>query len=848
MITQQAVNTTVTSNTFDTKRMGVIADSRALNLILKNLYTSPIDAIVRELSTNAVDAHTSIGNTDPYHIQLPSQYDTNFIIRDFGPGLDEKEIDLYLNTLFSSSKSKTNEQIGGFGLGSKSPFSLVDSFNIESFKNGFKYSGLWYRQDDGEYLLVVTNVSPTKEPNGLKFIVTCNSIDVGKFSAAANTQLFNLALKPMFLSDIDNLESVYDFAWAYNLATTYDNIKVYTQNDVSIPSVQSYTQIKNNFFASVGGVVYPVDHFFLPEESENFKNFVTYITSRGNKIVIEIPVGSVTIPLNRESIEHTKDNLKVLIDAVDKTSNLAVIEHFKPFYDFIGNSVTKPTYANFISLLIKHSSSEGKSCNFPDTLSTKLINLDFFGTKYSDAVLSTTLGLTTPNNFYYNFKKVWKNYIQGIVPFGTLMSRFTSNIKDINSVQQHFDGSYSRGKKHVAISLPSTTKTVYLIQFVEGSPFTSKRFQHTLDTNYKSHDDKTSSSYVYKGPAAAYDLLLAFLIEMYEPFGITIVSLKTSDLLKPPIVRKPKVVNTTPVVVASPTTPKFMVGLRTLSGYRSGYNSSSPVSYQLDSNGCIIPLGKTYCESDVVYLFNSDQTVSYTTEKLLQFYEKQFKIETSFIATANSYQKYFDMLESAGVKVVDPSTVFSYYENLYTAQTNVVYSPKEAILEIVLAAVHLERSGTHEEINDVFSRTPNTYHFCNFILKIYESDYKGIVINTELDAYVRANIIDVRYCFAADVDCYMYHPADAFKDIRGTLNELEYARIVHYSNSSSRNNFDPSLITNCFTHISNLIFETKVYKYAIRYFQESGGYTTFPRSVDSIKYKILTELGLTWNF
>ena len=49
-------------------------------------------------------------------IQLPSLLSTDLIIKDYGPGLDDQEIDKYLNCLFSSSKGDSNSFMGGFGL------------------------------------------------------------------------------------------------------------------------------------------------------------------------------------------------------------------------------------------------------------------------------------------------------------------------------------------------------------------------------------------------------------------------------------------------------------------------------------------------------------------------------------------------------------------------------------------------------------------------------------------------------------------------------------------------------------------------------------------------------------
>ena len=83
-------------------------------------------------------------------------------------------------------------------VGSKSPFALVDSFNIESYKNGIKYTGLWYKKECGTPLLIIIDKAPTQEPNGLKFIVPALPEHTKEFTDAFNKQLFNFHLKPLF--------------------------------------------------------------------------------------------------------------------------------------------------------------------------------------------------------------------------------------------------------------------------------------------------------------------------------------------------------------------------------------------------------------------------------------------------------------------------------------------------------------------------------------------------------------------------------------------------------------------------------------------------------------------------
>lgn len=120
-----------------TDQFKIKAGAHAFKILSSGLYSNKIAAVLREIGCNAVDAHVAIGApTRPIKVKMPTALDPQFYIQDFGPGLPDDFIRRNYTTYFDSTKSGDNNQIGGFGLGSKSPFAYTDQFRVESSYDG----------------------------------------------------------------------------------------------------------------------------------------------------------------------------------------------------------------------------------------------------------------------------------------------------------------------------------------------------------------------------------------------------------------------------------------------------------------------------------------------------------------------------------------------------------------------------------------------------------------------------------------------------------------------------------------------------------------------------------------
>jgi hypothetical protein len=158
------------------------ATSKAFRILSDGLYSDKITAIIRELSCNAYDAHVEAGTLDtPFTMHLPTQFEPQFSIRDFGVGLKHDDIIHVYTTYFESTKTHSNEFIGCLGLGSKSPFSYVDNFTIVSFYKNEKRTYNAFMNEDGLPDIALMSEMETDEHDGIEVSFAVSNTDFRSF-------------------------------------------------------------------------------------------------------------------------------------------------------------------------------------------------------------------------------------------------------------------------------------------------------------------------------------------------------------------------------------------------------------------------------------------------------------------------------------------------------------------------------------------------------------------------------------------------------------------------------------------------------------------------------------------
>ena len=121
---------------FQRKQFQIAASQEAFRILSDGLYSRKIDAIIRELSTNAVDSHIVCGQKEPFEVHLPSMSEPWFAVKDYGTGLSHDDVMELYSTYFGTNKADDISTTGCLGLGSKSPLAKVRSFSVVSRHGG----------------------------------------------------------------------------------------------------------------------------------------------------------------------------------------------------------------------------------------------------------------------------------------------------------------------------------------------------------------------------------------------------------------------------------------------------------------------------------------------------------------------------------------------------------------------------------------------------------------------------------------------------------------------------------------------------------------------------------------
>lgn len=307
----------------------------AFQLLSSGLYSNKIRAVVRELSSNAVDAHTMVQRKDrSIEVKLPNHLDSQFYVKDFGPGLSHENIMHMYTTYFDSSKQASNDFIGGFGVGSKSPFAYTDAFTVES-------------RHDGKRRLYTAFIGEENTPQ---------IAEIGEFPMEPGEETGLTVSMPVKPSDFTSFEreAVDLFKWFDAKPTLLGtSAKIETPKMTEVASGISWrtnSAYRENIVVRMGQVVYSIDKFKDSDAaSEDVKRAMSGLL-RFHPL-LDVPIGSMSVAASREEVAYDKNTKEYLNKRLPEVYQLAMKEVVAKLQSFdLTKSSERQEAFNFLQL------------------------------------------------------------------------------------------------------------------------------------------------------------------------------------------------------------------------------------------------------------------------------------------------------------------------------------------------------------------------------------------------------------------------------------------------------------------------------------------------------------------
>lgn len=288
--------------------------SHIMGILRSQIYSDKLLAVIREYSTNAVDANIEAGKNIPINVQLPSIGDPTLSFRDYGYGLTDEEVCQLYVKYGASTKRNSNDYTGCLGIGCKAGFAYGDSFQVVSYTTN-KITTWLARIDDSKRgtINMLNSTENTTGTTGTEVRVTIRKQDIDNCISKAKSFFKYWRTKPIIncqLPELDIFESTDDWA------ITKESQRPY------------YDRSHRNASVVMGNICYP-----LSADSAN-------ITGKGSaliqctNVIFYAPLGSLDIAANRESLEYTDRTRNalvamsnnMLIDLASKLSKLVANE------------------------------------------------------------------------------------------------------------------------------------------------------------------------------------------------------------------------------------------------------------------------------------------------------------------------------------------------------------------------------------------------------------------------------------------------------------------------------------------------------------------------------------------
>jgi hypothetical protein len=288
-----------------------------ITAMLRNMYSNPVRACIREYAANAIDAHMLGGKADtPIKITVPSTLSPVFKVRDFGPGLSIEDSKQLLCGFGSSGDHKrtSNAYVGGFGIGAKVGFAVSSAFTYTIWHNGIKRIWSNFLDEFDASKASLLSETESDEPTGVEVAVPVEATRIDEFIEELQNAFTWYDIKPVMEGATVTLNE---------RPTTVVSDTLHIMNKgVRMPvefAIAQYARGDHDHEAAVvmGNIEYPL-------EVSTTTVGIDYNSLSGKKrkiidnLIIKAPIGFFQLAPSRESLQYSQSTKAMLNKILEK--------------------------------------------------------------------------------------------------------------------------------------------------------------------------------------------------------------------------------------------------------------------------------------------------------------------------------------------------------------------------------------------------------------------------------------------------------------------------------------------------------------------------------------------------
>lgn len=369
---------------------------------LTSLYADAVLAVVREYSSNGLDSHIRAGVTAPIKVSLPNDNNLNFVVEDFGIGMSKDDIANIYSRYGLSTKNGTNSEIGAFGLGCKSALAIADRFDLVARKDGVETVAFIQKNNKGVGVVHFVSEEATSKPNGVKVTIPVSPLNVGRFKTAGENFFDTWALGTALIDGQPNKGIQYGADWVEVAPAGEPIAWVKMEQRGTFRTYRSYNNLFANSTFIIGGVPYTMERQAraeFPFDNKTYKALSEVIDS--NKLIVNLPIGSVDLTPSREAImitDKTVKSINSILSDILENIRATVASYIQGLT--IGEAVH--IYANNFALFADEVDLTASGMGYSSRASLHTRRPEFYGVKYQNEEIPTWLDVSDKTYYELN--------------------------------------------------------------------------------------------------------------------------------------------------------------------------------------------------------------------------------------------------------------------------------------------------------------------------------------------------------------------------------------------------------------------------------------------------------------